>query len=153
MIHIRKATMKDLPILLEFEQGVIEAERPMDETIKKGKTYYYDLPEMIQNPDFELIVAEINDEVVGSGYATLKKGRECFDYEYFSYLGFMYTKPEHRGKGVNKKVMDYLYGWSKSKGIKEVRLTVYPDNPSAIKAYEKAGMHSCLLTMRIDLNQ
>lgn len=29
-IMIREATILDLPTLLEFEQGVIEAERPMD---------------------------------------------------------------------------------------------------------------------------
>ena len=34
MITIRKATIEDLPVLLEFEQGVLRAERPMDRTLK-----------------------------------------------------------------------------------------------------------------------
>ena len=33
---VRKATLDDLPTLLLFEQGVIEAERPFDPTIKSG---------------------------------------------------------------------------------------------------------------------
>jgi len=34
MISIRKATTEDLPVLFEFEQGVLRAERPMDGTLK-----------------------------------------------------------------------------------------------------------------------
>ena len=34
-LKIRVATIKDLPLLLEFEQGVITAERPFDPTLKK----------------------------------------------------------------------------------------------------------------------
>ena len=152
-MKIRKATLEDIPVLLEFEQGVIEAERPMDVTIKREKTHYYNLLALINDLNIELVVAEVNGEIVSSGYAKIKEGRDCFTYDEFSYLGFMYTKPEFRGKGINKKILEHLYDWSRSKGLNEVRLEVYPDNPSAIKAYEKAGMSSCLITMRIDLNE
>ena len=32
----RSATLDDLELLLKFEQGVIEVERPFDPTIRKG---------------------------------------------------------------------------------------------------------------------
>jgi len=153
MITIRQATLEDVPVLLEFEQGVIEAERPMDSTLKEKDAFYYDLPDLISDENVEIVVAEIDHEIVGSGYAKIKKGRECFTYDEYAYFGFMYTKPEYRGKGVNKLVIEHLYDWSYQKGISEVRLTVYPDNPSAIKAYEKVGMKSCLIEMRIDLRE
>ena len=35
-VSIRKATLEDLPKLLNFEQEIIEAERPFDVTIKEG---------------------------------------------------------------------------------------------------------------------
>lgn len=41
--RVRIATLKDLPTLLAFEQGVIEAERPFDPTIKAGNINYYDI--------------------------------------------------------------------------------------------------------------
>src|ERR1700744_3547683 len=40
-ILIRPAPTADLPALLEFEQGVIAAERPMDPPIKEGPINYY----------------------------------------------------------------------------------------------------------------
>ncbi|HBK70676.1 MAG TPA: hypothetical protein DDZ39_03290, partial [Flavobacteriaceae bacterium] len=46
-INIRKATVKDLSTLLKFEQGVIEAERPLDPTLKHTSAVYYNLDEML----------------------------------------------------------------------------------------------------------
>lgn len=151
MISIRQATMNDLSILLEFEQDLINTERPMDVTLKKEKTQYYDLPNFIRNENIEIVVAEENDEVLSVGYAKVIKGKEYLQFETYSYLGFMYTKPTHRGRGINKKIMSYLYDWSLERGIYEIRLEVYPDNLGAIKAYEKAGMKASMHTMRIDL--
>ena len=151
MITIRKATIEDLSILYEFEQGVLKAERPMDKTLKISKTYYYDIPNLISELNVELVIAEINGVIVGCGYARIKQARDCFQFDQFSYLGFMFTKEEYRGKGVNKMIMNYLYDWSLSRGIYEVRLEVYPSNNAAIKAYEKVGMQATMHTMRIDL--
>ena len=151
MITIRKATTEDLSILYEFEQGVLHAERPMDKTLKASKTYYYDIPNLISDLKVELVIAEINGVIAGCGYARIKQARDCFQFDQFSYLGFMFTKEDYRAKGVNKTIMNYLYDWSLSKGIYEVRLEVYPSNNAAIKAYEKVGMQATMNTMRIDL--
>ena len=151
MITIRKATTEDLSILYEFEQGVLHAERPMDKTLKASKTFYYDIPNLISDLKAELVIAEINGVIAGCGYARIKQARDCFQFDQFSYLGFMFTKEDYRGKGVNKTIMNYLYDWSLSKGIYEVRLEVYPSNNAAIKAYEKVGMRATMHTMRIDL--
>ena len=151
MITIRKAIIEDLPVLFEFEQGVLRTERPMDETLKLKNTYYYDIPNLIEDSSVEFVVAEINDIIAGCGYERIKKARDCFQFDQFSYLGFMFTKEDYRGRGVNKKIMNYLYNWSFSKGINEVRLEVYPTNIPAIKAYEKSGMTCSMQTMRIDL--
>ncbi len=151
MITIRKATIEDLTVLFEFEQGVLHAERPMDETLKLKNTYYYDIPNLIEDSSVELVIAELDGVIAGCGYAKIKKARDCFQFDQFSYLGFMFTKEDYRGRGVNKKIMNYLYDWSLSKGINEVRLEVYPTNIPAIKAYEKSGMTCSMQTMRIDL--
>ena len=151
MITIRKATTEDLSILYEFEQGVLHAERPMDKTLKVSKTFYYDIPNLISDQMAELVIAEINGVITGCGYARIKQARDCFQFDQFSYLGFMFTKEDYRGKGVNKTIMNYLYDWSLSRGIYEIRLEVYPSNNAAIKAYEKVGMQATMHTMRIDL--
>ena len=56
----RLATLDDIPTLLEFEQGVINAERPMDPTIKDGDINYYDISEIITSNESDVFVVEMN---------------------------------------------------------------------------------------------
>ncbi len=146
---VRPATQEDLKVLLTFEQGVITAERPMDPTLAPDPISYYDISEMIASDNSEVAVAVYRNEVVASGYAKIKKALPYLNHEFYSYLGFMYTKPEFRGKGLNKLIVDELLKWSAGKGLNEVRLTVYDDNPAAIRAYEKVGFKKHLIEMRI----
>ena len=147
---VRPASLEDLTVLLEFEQGIIEAERPMDMTLAPDPISYYDISELIHSDAAEVLVVEHDSKVIASGYAKIKKALHYLDHEYYSYLGFMYTHPDFRGKGVNRLIVQALRNWSTSKGLKEIRLTVYDDNIGAIKAYEKVGFKKHLIEMRIE---
>jgi len=147
---VRKAKPEDLKILLEFEQGIILAERPMDPTLATDPISYYDISELINSEEAEVIVVEYNDEVIASGYAKIKKALPYLDHEFYTYLGFMFTQPEFRGKGVSKLIVDELRNWSVVKGLNEIRLTVYDDNTAALKAYEKVGFKKHLIEMRLE---
>ena len=148
-LTIRPATSKDLPILLEFEQGVISAERPLDPTLKREHTTYYNLTEMLDARHIHLIVAELNGEIVSSGYARIENASSWLQHQQFGYLGFMYTLPEHRGKGIIKQIINALVDWCATQDIHEIRLDVYHGNTAAIKAYEKAGFEKHLVNMRL----
>lgn len=148
---VRKATLNDLPTLLAFEQGVIEAERPFDPTIKEGSITYYDISELITSKDSEVFVAEINKDIVASGYAKIKTDRHYLKHNQQGYLGFMFVSNEHRGKQLNKLIIDVLLQWCKSRAVFEIRLDVYDDNLSAIKAYEKVGFKKHMINMRLDI--
>lgn len=148
---VRKAILDDLPVLLQFEQGIIKAERPMDPTIKDGTIHYYNIPDFIQNEDSELLVVEYKNDVVASGYANIKSDRTYLKHKKQGYLGFMYVEKLHRGKGVNKLIIANLLKWCKQKNIFEIRLDVYDDNLPAIQAYEKAGFKKHLINMRLNI--
>ncbi len=146
---VRAAKLEDLTVLLEFEQGIIKAERPMDPTLAPDPISYYDISELIRSEEAEVIVVEYNSKVIASGYAKIKRALPYLRHESYSYLGFMFTEPDFRGKGVNKLIVDELRKWSISKGLQEIRLTVYDDNPGAIRAYEKVGFKKHLIEMRL----
>lgn len=150
-IIIREATLDDLPSLHEFEQGVIEAERPFDAGLKHGPVNYYDLPRLITSPDIRLAVAEIDGKLVGCGYARIEDAKPYLQYDRQSYLGFMYVRPDFRGRGINQLILDDLYRWTLSRGVTEVRLEVYPTNAAAIRAYEKAGFSPYIIQMHATL--
>ncbi len=150
-IIIRTANLSDLSILLEFEQGIIEAERPLDETLKLGKISYYDIRQMILEPETEVALAEINGEIIGSGYAKIIEAKPYYTFEKYAYLGFMFTNPDFRGLSINSNIIDYLKNWCISKNIKEIRLDVYDTNIAAIKSYEKNGFKKDMVNMRLAL--
>lgn len=149
-ILIRKATSLDLEALLIFEQGVIAAERPFDVTLKEGHINYYNLKEMIGLANNEIIVvAELNKEIIASGYARIENSKPYLSHDKHAYLGFMYVSPTHRGKGIIKLIIEFLKDWAVSKNIHELRLDVYFENISAIQAYEKFGFSKHMVEMRL----
>ncbi len=153
-ITIRPAILADLEILLAFEQAIIETERPFDETIRSGSDVsYYDLETLIKSADAKVLVAEVDSLIIGSGYARIERSDSYLTHAEHSYLGFMYVVPEHRGKGVNKKIVEALETWTLAQGVTEMQLEVYFDNLAAKKAYEKSGYAPLILTMRKELRK
>lgn len=150
-ITIRKGVVGDLPILLDFEQGIIEAERPFDVTLKDEKISYYDIHELILSPIADVIVAEQNGQLIGSGYVLIKEAKDYFKHTQYGYLGFMFVVPEARGKGVNRLIIEEMKAWCKKRDIFEIRLEVYSENPGAIRAYEKVGFVKQIVNMRVDI--
>jgi GNAT superfamily N-acetyltransferase len=148
---IREATIDDKEELLEFEQKVIEYERPFNQAIKNGRVFYYDLNELIYAPTSKLIVGMLDEEIIACGYARIEKSESFIEYPEYAYLGFMYVKPGYRGRGINYKIIENLKDWAKSKNIRELRLDVYEQNSSAIKAYEKFGFKKSIVNMRMNL--
>ena len=149
-VIFRNAVAADLPVLLSFEQEIIKAERPMDPTLPGDSVSYYDLGAMLADEDALVVVAEINGKLIASGYAIKKRARHYLDHEFYSYLGFMYTDSDYRGRGINAAIVERLKEWSLAKGLGEIRLTVYEENIPAIKAYEKVGFKKHLVEMRLE---
>lgn len=153
MITLREANLEDLPILLDFEAALIAYEREFTPSLKKTSFHYYDLKAYISDPSISVVVAEHNAQLIGSGYGLVKENKAYKNPEFYVFLGFMYVIPEYRGKGVNKKIVDYLLDWGKNKGYNEFQLAVYAQNESAIKAYKKVGFSFETHTMRINLKE
>ena len=151
-MNIRPADKNDLPVLLEFEQEIITAERPFNSTLKNGEIHFYDLLKLIASEKAKVIVAEIDNKIIASGYALIKEEVDLFvKHTQFVYMGFMYVKPTHRGKGVINAIIESLNEWAISKGVNEIRLQVYDENIAAKKAYAKMGFKAHMLEMRIEI--
>ena len=149
-MNFREAVMNDLNQLYAFEQKVVEAERPYNASIKKGKPIYYDMKKLISDSDSYLIVAEDKGEIISTGYAQIQLSKASLQHEKHAYLGFMYVAPSYRGKGLNKKIIDKLILWSESRGIYDHYLDVYSGNASAIRAYEKIGFKENMVEMKLN---
>ncbi|MGC3945795.1 MAG: GNAT family N-acetyltransferase [Chryseolinea sp.] len=152
-ITIRPATHDDLPILYQFQQGIVQAERPFDPTLKDGELQYHDLPYIISSSDAELVVAIVDKNIVGCGYGQIRKADDYLRHAQFCYVGLIFVLPDFRGKGVNHAILEALKDWSRARNIFEMRLEVYDNNVRAKRAYEKEGFMPHMLVMRTDLSK
>jgi GNAT superfamily N-acetyltransferase len=150
-LEIRKAIETEIEILLSFENGIVEAERPFDNSLKEGEIHYYDLIELIKSTKAEVLVAVVNKEIVGSGYAKVLPAEPYQKYSEYALLGFIYVKPAFRGQGINQKILQRLINWAKSQNLTEARLEVYDENTIAKNSYLKAGFKPNLLEMRLEI--
>lgn len=150
-IETRSARLEDLPILYAFEQGIVEAERPYDSTLKDGEIHYYNLEELIAANNAEVVVAVIGNELVGSGYIQITESKPYKKHTKHGYIGFMFVKPEHRCKGVSQVVTQAMIIWAKAQGLTEIKLEVYDENIAAVRAYQKAGLTKNLVEMRMEI--
>ena len=151
VVEVRKAIESEIEILLGFEKAIINAERPFDNTLNDGEIHYYDLIELIRAKGAEVLVAVLNNEIIGSGYAKILPAEPFQKYTEYAYLGFMYVKPAFRGQGINQKILNGLIDWAKDQNLTEVRLDVYDKNATAKNAYLKAGFKPNLLEMRLEI--
>lgn len=148
-LRLREARETDLPALLAMEQGLVRDERPYDPTIRPDPVYYHDLPALLADKNSRVVVAEAHDTVVACGFVTRRIPRHYLDHDAYAYLGLMYTHPDFRGRGVNGLIVADLKAWAVSRGLYEMRLTVYYENEPALRAYEKAGFRRHLVEMRL----
>ncbi|HBE67082.1 MAG TPA: GNAT family N-acetyltransferase [Planctomycetaceae bacterium] len=166
-VTARTARLSELPTLRRFEQGIVAAERPFDPTLLPDPIAYHDFESLMDSPDAEVAVAEIartekakaktagvktakaDSVLVGCGFAVKKASRHYTEPSFHAHFGCMFVEPEFRGKGVNQAILRHLVSWAKSMGLLETRLTVYPENAAAVRAYEKAGFAAHLLEMRM----
>ena len=150
-IIYRLGTLYDEFELKNMLQGIVEAERPMDQSLKDGFIKYYDPMNFVTQDDGCIVVADHDSKLVGCGAITLEKAREYFHYERVGHLKMMYVATEYRGQGINQSIMKHLIEFAKQQDVNDFKLTVYPENTSGIRAYQKLGFYSALVEMRMHL--
>jgi GNAT superfamily N-acetyltransferase len=151
MLAIRRASLRDLGVILRFQRGVVDAERPYDSTLKDGAIRYYDFEQLLNSEQVHFVIAELDGAAIGCGFARVDAAKPYVKHDRVGYLGLMFVEPAHRGRGVNSAVIVELKRWCRTRGVHELRLEVYPGNASAVKAYEKAGFMPQMLEMRMPL--
>ena len=123
-LKYKKATIKDIPILLTIENTVIGL-----------KTYSTMLEESewieaISNGPVYLI--EKDEKVVGDMSYEIKSADTA-------YISGLLILPEFQGQGIAKKAMKFML--NEIRKFKRIDLVTHPDNFKAIKLYESLGFN------------
>ena len=135
-MRVRKATIEDLSILVEFtSQEAVEAEgHAKDLTLLTSGVRTALEDESIAM--YWLLVDE-QDKPIGSISAI----KEWSDWHagYYWWIQSMYIAPEQRGRGLISLLLEAVEQEMNYQEGLELRLYVHQDNEKAIRAYQKSG--------------
>ena len=132
---IRTANENDVPAIFALIKGLAEFEKLADQI----NTTENELRKTLFGEDrfVEILLAEFNGEIVGQ--ALFFKNFSTFLGKPGIYLEDLYVKPEMRGKGIGKMLLDKIISIAKERNYGRVEWSVLDWNESAIDFYKKIG--------------
>ena len=134
-ISIRATDKDDIPLILAFIKELAEYEKMSDEVSASEEILRNSL--FGQNKYAEVFIAEYDDKPAGQvlffhNFSTFK-GKPGI------YVEDLYVKPQYRGKGIGKALLNFINELAKERNCGRVEWVVLNWNKSAINFYEKMG--------------
>lgn len=101
----------------------------------------------VKNMNGKVFVSEEDGQVVGFIQGVIIEHRKGDDKIYDlshkpskdGWIGLLFVKPEFRGSGVGRELLDKMKEYFKSEECTGIRLLVLSDNIHAVNVYEKSG--------------
>lgn len=93
-----------------------------------------------------LFVLRVEGEVAGMAnalitFSTAEGGRVLL-------LEDVIVKPEHRGGGLGRKLVEHMLAWASAEGMSRATLLTDKDNAPALRFYERLGFVPSAMTVR-----
>jgi len=129
--RIRFADIGDIPSLIILAEQFI----PREACDKKRLEV---LKRALKNPDYELLVAELEEGIVGFIDQWI-----IHDFTHgarLSYIHSLYVDSRYRRKGIASKLIQRVMKNAINRGVSEIHVTTRFDNESAINLYRKHGL-------------
>jgi len=130
-IKVRSANEKDLQSLVILAEEFIPGETDNRKRIAV-------LKQALRNPNYELLVAELEEEIVGFIDQWI-----IHDFTHgakLSYIHSLYVSSEHRRKGVASSLLQEAMKNARNMEVSEIHITTRFDNKPAINLYRKHGL-------------
>lgn len=134
-ILIRAAKEEDTPAIFSLIKELAEFEKLSDQI----ETTENELRKTLfgENKFVEILIAEYDKKIVGQ--AIFLKNFSTFLGKPGIYLEDLYVKPEMRGKGIGRALLDKIILLAKERNYGRVEWSVLDWNTSAIEFYKKIG--------------
>jgi GNAT superfamily N-acetyltransferase len=135
MLNLRKATAKDIPLILSFIRELAEYEKAPNAVSCTKKDLRRD--GFGSNPKFRVVIAEWSGEPAGMAF---------FFYNYSTWQGRpgifiedLFVRPQFRGKGIGRALMANLAKTAIAEKCHGIRWEVLDWNRPAIEVYQHLG--------------
>lgn len=141
-LKIRLVNEKDLLSLVVLAGEFMPGEATAEERISV-------LEHALENPDYELMVAELDGEIFG--FVDQWIIHDFCHGGKLSYIQNLYVAPRYRKKGIGSKLLRRIINTAKKKGVLEIHMVTGFDNKPAIELYKKHGLVKESLQFEMEL--
>jgi putative acetyltransferase len=124
--HIRSADPLEPRV-----QALIAELDAFNSALYPPESNHFDSPETLATTRGIFLVVEQNGGLVGCGAA-----KHCGEW---AELKRMYLRPEVRGKGIAREMLDSLLQWARGEGLALARLETGHVSEGALRLYRRAG--------------
>ena len=156
-VVVREATSADLPrigrlgALLVAEHHDFDARRFLPASRRTPTDYGNFLSARLEDPDVVILVADDRGDVIGYAYAAVE------GYDYMALRGpagvlhDIIVDPEHRGRGVGRRLLEAALAYLRSRAVPRVVLTTAERNEAAQRLFASAGFRRTMIEMTREL--
>jgi GNAT superfamily N-acetyltransferase len=136
-LKIRKAISADAESIHKMIMELAEYEKLLDEV----SISVSDLEKLLESSDsfVEILIAEYENSPVG--YALYFHNYSTFLGKAGIYLEDLFVKPEFRGEGIGRLLLEYIIKIAKERNCGRVEWSVLDWNEPAIEFYKNRGAH------------
>ncbi|MFQ5758141.1 MAG: GNAT family N-acetyltransferase [Candidatus Bathyarchaeia archaeon] len=129
--RIRRANERDITILSMLAEEFMPEEATGEKRLEI-------LRKALKNPDYELLVAEVEGEI--AGFIDQWVIHDFAHGAKVSYIQNLYVTSKHRRKGFGSKLLEEIIKNAKNKGVLEIHVVAEFGNKPAINLYRKHGL-------------
>ncbi|HEU4879184.1 MAG TPA: GNAT family N-acetyltransferase [Gemmatimonadaceae bacterium] len=145
---IRRATTADADLLTALAHkifldtfGAQNTQKDID--IHVERTYGHDIQmRELTDPALTYLIAEVDGEAAGFAMIGEAKSESCMAHDAPIELFRFYVDKAWHGKGIAQPMMQACEAEARARGGKTICLSVWLENPRAIRFYEKTGFHT-----------
>ncbi len=134
-LNIRRAVAADVPLIRELIEGLATYERLRHECVATDELLRASL--FGDRPVAEVVIAEWNGEAVG--FALFFHNYSTFLARPGIYLEDLFVRPEFRGHGIGKALLQHLAQLAVARGCGRLEWSVLDWNEPAIGFYKSLG--------------
>lgn len=134
-VNIREAVSADVPLICALIRELAEYEKLLHEAIATEDDIRRSL--FGPRPYAEALIAEVDNKPVG--FALFFHNFSTFHGRPGLYLEDLFVRPEARGAGVGRKLLEYLARLAVQRNCARFEWAVLDWNTSAIEFYQKLG--------------
>ncbi len=153
-LKIIEATDAHIPQIIKMWKKFMDYHSDIDPFFQRRRDGHKNaekiIKDFLKSKDSLVLVALEDGKVAGYSIAVISKHPPVLKVERYGFIDDLAIKPRYRRMGIGAKMLERIFEWFESKGIKRIELKVVPKNKIGYSFWRKHGFKDYLHFLYLD---